>query len=149
MIYTHTTHRTTTTNKTPGANRHCCPDWQEEIQPDFEADDSAMKRKQQKTKIMYYYKNQKQFSIISQQKLQKRIYYSTKKNKLQTMVCAEEIWSQLDKPPWFKHFPFIWRPVLWNLLSSLWLWYVHWSHCQQPHWIQEARSACILFICRS
>lgn len=26
MIYTHTTHRTTTTNKTPGANRHCCPD---------------------------------------------------------------------------------------------------------------------------
>jgi len=27
-------------------------------------------------------------------------------------MFAEEIWSQLDKPPWFKHFPFIWRPVV-------------------------------------
>lgn len=27
-------------------------------------------------------------------------------------LFAEEIWSQLDKPPWFKHFPFIWRPVV-------------------------------------
>lgn len=138
MIYTHTTHRTTTTNKTPGANRHCCPDWHL-LKPKYSLRGKKNTKERKKT-------NQKQFSIISKlKKIQASLF--KKQNKLQTWF-AEEIWSQLDKPPWFKHFPFIWRPVLWNLLSSLWLWYVHWSHCQQPHWIQEARSACI-FICRS
>ena len=139
MIYTHTTHRTTTTNKTPGANRHCCPDWHL-LKPNYSfARKTKQKKERKKT-------NQKQFSIIS--KLKKNTSFTIQKTKQTTTWFAEEIWSQLDKPPWFKHFPFIWRPVLWNLLSSLWLWYVHWSHCQQPHWIQEARSACI-FICRS
>jgi hypothetical protein len=60
----------------------------------------------------------------------------------QTTPFAEEIWSQLDA----NHLDLSISPSYEDQLSvlyNLWLWYVHWSHCQQPHWIEEARSACI------